>query len=403
MGWLRTLATGLTVALVSAPTLALDDAHRELGARVAQRAIDYLRTQQDEASGGWCVHPNAPPLPGISAIVLQGMLLEPALDADDQAIAAGLRYLTSLQQEDGSIHGGLLPSYNTALSLSALAAADEERYAETLRAGSAFLAGAQWAGQEDDEGRTVDAAHPFYGGMGYGSHARPDLSNLAIGLQALHDAGVEGGEEAFQRALTFLERTQMLDEVNDQAYADGSRQGGFIYATSTDSEHLGNGESKAGAIEETIGEGRAVSRLRCYGSMTYAGFKSYLYADLDQDDPRVVAAYGWIQRHYTVLENPGIGLEGYYYYLLTMSKALSAAGVDHLTTLTPEGSPGQTADWANDLIARLATLQQEDGSLPVLNDRWMEDNPVLITAYSLLAVQHALGRDEAPRATPQRG
>jgi hypothetical protein len=45
------------------------------------------------------------------------------------------------------------------------------------------------------------------------------------------------------------------------------------------------------------------------------------------------------------------------------------------------------------LISRLAQLQQEDGSMPVLDDRWMEDNSVLITAYALVAVQHALGRN----------
>jgi squalene-hopene/tetraprenyl-beta-curcumene cyclase len=393
MRLVQTVALGLTLGLLGAPAQALDEEHRERGEQFTQRAIAYLRAQQDQESGGWAVHPNAPQLPGISAIVLQGMLLQPDLDEDDKTIAAGLGYLLSLRQEDGSIHGGILPSYNTALSLSALAEADREKYAETLRAGSAFLAGAQWAGQEDDQEREVDESHPFYGGMGYGSHSRPDLSNLSIGLQALHDAGVEGSDEAFQRALTFLQRTQMLDEVNDQAYADDSKQGGFIYSTSTDSEHLGSGESKAGTIEETVGEGRAVSRLRCYGSMTYAGFKSYLYADLSKDDPRVRAAYDWIRGNYTVMENPGLGLNGYYYYLLMMSKALSAAEVDKLVTLDAEGKEGETVDWATDVIARLADLQEEDGSLRVLDSRWMEDNPVLITGYALVAVQQALGRE----------
>ncbi len=393
MRLVQTVAIGLTLGLLAAPAQALDAAHRERGEQFTQRANEYLRAQQDQESGGWAVHPNAPQLPGISAIVLQGLLLQPDLDEDDKTIAAGLAYLLSLRQEDGSIHGGILPSYNTALSMSALAEANQQKYAEALRQGSDFLAGSQWAGQDDEQGRKVDESHPFYGGMGYGSHARPDLSNLSIGLQALHDAGVAGSDEAFQRALTFLERTQMLDEVNDQAYADGSKQGGFIYSTSTDSEHLGSGESKAGTIEETVGEGRAVSRLRCYGSMTYAGFKSYLYADLSKDDPRVRAAYDWIRGNYTVTENPGIGLNGYYYYMLTMSKALSAAEVDELVRIAADGEAGESVDWANDVIARLADLQQEDGSLRVLDNRWMEDNPVLITGYALVAVQQALGRD----------
>ncbi len=382
----------LAAAWFAAPCFAIDEAHRAIGERVAQRAIEYLQAQQDSATGGWAVHPNAPQLPGISAIVLQGMLLQPDRDASADTIASGLAYLLSLRQEDGSIHGGILPSYNTALSISALATADRQTYAQTIDAGTKFLARAQWAGQMEESGDEINEDHPFFGGMGYGSHARPDLSNLSIGLQALRDAGVKGSDEAFQRALVFLQRTQMLDAVNDMSYADGSQQGGFIYSTGSDSESAGTGESKAGRLEETIGEGKAMSRLRAYGSMTYAGFKSYLYADLTRDDPRVRAAYDWIRRNYTVLENPGIGLDGYYYYLVTMSKALSAAEVTTLHTLEPDGEKGEAADWANDLIARLAQLQQEDGSMRVLDDRWMEDNPVLITGYALVAVQHALGR-----------
>ena len=46
--------------------------------------------------------------------------------------------------------------------------------------------------------------------------------------------------------------------------------------------------------------------LRSYGSMTYAGFKSMLYAGLSADDPRVQAAAGWISKHYDVKSNPGM-------------------------------------------------------------------------------------------------
>ena len=42
-----------------------------------------------------------------------------------------------------------------------------------------------------------------------------------------------------------------------------------------------------------------------------------------------------------------------------------------------------------DLVDALAKLQNDDGSFKTTKDRWMENNPVLITAYSLLALQHA--------------
>jgi hypothetical protein len=306
-------------------------------------------------------------------------------------------------------------------------------------------------------------------------------------LQALHDAGVAPEDQAFQRALVFLQRTQMLhkDEngnlVNDMPYAEGSQQGGFIYATSPNEDNIGVGESKAGMIEETLSDGTVASRFRSYGSMTYAGFKSYIYADLSRDDPRVQAAYNWLRENYTLEENPGIGTDGYYYFLITMSRAMDAWGEPEIaavsqpikltfssgeyivregetleialdTGIAPDGTEykfdrpvyfgtlgsvesylthqsAKLADgrdfiladrgswhesdgdlqerkvritytmtirieeprnWSNDLISKLAELQNEDGSFRSVDDRWMEGNPVLITAYSLIALQHAI-------------
>jgi hypothetical protein len=42
------------------------------------------------------------------------------------------------------------------------------------------------------------------------------------------------------------------------------------------------------------------------------------------------------------------------------------------------------------LINRLAELQAEDGSFKAVDDRWMENDPVLVTSYSLIALQHAI-------------
>jgi squalene-hopene/tetraprenyl-beta-curcumene cyclase len=124
--------------------------------------------------------------------------------------------------------------------------------------------------------------------------------------------------------------------------------------------------------------------------MTYAGFKSYVYAQLSRDDPRVKDAHKWIGRNYSVEHNPGLPdrlrFAGYYYYLMTMSRALDAWGSTHVET--PDGA---RHDWANDIIDKLASLQRNDGSW--LNDkssRWMENNPNLTTAYALIALTHAI-------------
>ncbi|MEL7484961.1 MAG: hypothetical protein AAFN41_11500, partial [Planctomycetota bacterium] len=47
------------------------------------------------------------------------------------------------------------------------------------------------------------------------------------------------------------------------------------------------------------------------------------------------------------------------------------------------------ADWTTDLADKLLDLQQPDGSVRSVDDRWMEDNPVLITSYALIAAQNA--------------
>jgi squalene-hopene/tetraprenyl-beta-curcumene cyclase len=356
-------------------------------------AIAWLRTQQDEASGGWAVNPRGPSFPAITGLVLSGMLMQPGVDATDESVRRGMEYILAQRQPDGGIYDRVLPSYNTAICLSALAKLDDPKAKEAIGPAQDFLRGLQFS-----EVSTVDAApgqtqrvgreHPFYGGIGYGQHGRPDLSNLSFFLQAMYDSGVPADDPAFQRALVFLSRTQMHESVNDMPYAQGSRQGGFIYATAERGDAPPSGQSFAGLIEESMDDGTRISRLRAYGSMTYAGFKSYIYAKLPPGDSRIQLAYEWIRRNYTLEENPGLGTDGLYYYYVTFARALHALGQQSISTVDDKGRVRER-DWAVDLIERLAELQNQDGSFRSVDDRWMENNPVLITAYSLLALQHA--------------
>lgn len=388
------LVVFVTLLGLSMPARAIDQAHREHARQMIATAVRFLRAHQDEATGGWAVRPEGPQFPAITALVVTGMLLDPDIDASDPSVARGLEFILSFAKDNGGIYDRILPSYNTSICLSALALAHTEAAKSRIGAAQDFLRGLQYgqAAIEDPElgdiVQRVGPEHPFYGGVGYGSHGRPDLSNLSMMLQGLHDSGVPGSDPAFQRALKFLERCQMHARVNDMPYADGSTQGGFIYSTSKDKDHVGSGESKAGLTEETMDDGTHVSRLRAYGSMTYAGFKSYLYADLTPDDQRVRLAYDWIRHNYTLQENPGVGAQGLYYYLITLARAMHALGSQ---TIQIPGDDGSTRphDWANDLIDRLGELQNDDGSFQSVAKRWMEDKAVLITAYSLIALQNA--------------
>lgn len=399
LGRVAVFAAAVVVAFGGArECYAIDEEHLVKAEGMIARASAWLRSQQDSATGGWSVNPkpDSPQLPAITGLVVNGLVMSPGVDATDPAVRRGVEFMLKHRQPDGGIYDRILPSYNTAICLSALSRVSTPEAAAAIVPGRAFLKSLQWS-EDSLNDRTretgkVERSHPFYGGVGYGNSSRPDNSNMAMFLQALRDTGLNKEDPAFARAVVFLERTQMLDAVNDMPYADGSAQGGFIYATTPDGkpENLGIGESKAGEIEETLSDGTKASRLRSYGSMTYAGFKGYVYADLKRDDPRVRAAYDWVRRNYTLKENPGIGTDGQYYYYVTFARALKAWGTTTITTLGNDGKPAETRDWANDLIAQLETMQNEDGSFKSVDDRWMENNPVLITAYALIALQEAV-------------
>ncbi len=398
-GPVRVLAA-LSVALATAhPALAIDEAHKKKADEMAARAVGYLKAHQDKATGGWSVPEpgtNKPHMPAITGLIVNGMALDPKLPANDPTVLMGAKYLLNFQQPDGGIYDKILPSYNTSIALSALAKVDLPQAKDAIPKAQEFLRKLQWGEKSDpgvgagDASKPVSRDHPFYGGVGYGKHGRPDGSNTAMFIQALHDSGVSPSDDAIQRAVAFMQRLQMLDSVNDMPYANGSRQGGFVYATVENAESVEGraGQSQAGTIEETMDDGTKVSRLRCYGSMTYSGFKSYLYADLPRNDQRVQAALGWIRSNYTVAENPGMGTSGQYYYYVAFARALNAWGSPRIDTKATDGQP-HARDWANDLIDQLATMQNADGSFKSVGKRWMEDDPVLITAYSLIALREA--------------
>jgi len=147
--------------------------------------------------------------------------------------------------------------------------------------------------------------------------------------------------------------------------------GGFYYTIAA------GGASMAGTTEQ--------GGLRSYASMTYAGLKSMLYAGVGPEDPRVKAALSWIQKHYTLTENPGMDQSGLYYYYHTFAKALDAMGQPVIQAVD-----GTQHQWKSDLQNQLLKVQQPNGSWVNPTPRWMEGDPHLATAYALLALAYTL-------------
>jgi squalene-hopene/tetraprenyl-beta-curcumene cyclase len=332
-------------------------------AAARQKAIAYLKTSQAE-DGSWTTNQT----PGIAGLVLYSALGAGA-PASDPSIAKGLKYLESFVQPDGGIyspkaHHG---NYETAISLLAFSAANQDgRYNDLIKKAEGYIRGVQW-----DKSESIESSDVRWGGAGYGrTNDRPDLSNTAFFLDALQAAGAKSDDPAVQNALVFLSRCQNLESQHNTTPAAAKiNDGGFYYTPA-----LG-GQSQAGTTPE--------GGLRSYGSMTYAGLKSMIYAGLTKDDPRVKADSEWIRKFYTVDEYPGLGDQGLYYYSQAFAKALNALGEETITD-----AQGKTHNWRDELGTALVTRQQANGSWVNKNARWMEGDPNLATAYALIALKY---------------
>lgn len=356
------------------------------------RGLDYLIARQG-ADGSWmrgsAVTPtDQSPREGaasvaVSALAVKAIAQAPTSPARRDALDRALRFVTASLAAGGGFDGlaaGGIGNYVASAVVMGLATAGRTEHADRLAEGVMWLQEQQW-----DQREGVAPAQDWFGGAGYGRHGRPDLSNTQLMLDALHDAGVSTEDPAVQRALVFVSRTQNLKATNPASWAQaGSGDGGFVYTPANGGESFASEAAGEGRYGEIQPEGVPRS-LRSYGSMTYAGFKSLLYAGLTADDPRVRAAFDWIRRHWTFDENPGLGQQGRYYYLHAMARALLAAQQAEIET-----ADGVKRNWREELVAALAALQRDDGSWINEADRWEEGRPELVTVYALLALEEAL-------------
>ena len=334
-----------------------------------QKGLQFLEVTQ-AADGSW-TNSNAV---GITGLVTTSLLMS-GKGVDDAVVKKGLDCIVSKQQATGGIHTAESrhQNYETCIAILALSEANADgRFNEVIKKAENFLRGLQW-----DEGEGIETTDGAFGGGGYDSKQRPDMSNTQFLIEALKKAGVANDDPAMQRALIFVSRAQNLESQHNQLpYAGKVNDGGFIYTPAK------GGESKAGTTEN--------GGHKSYGSITYAGLKSMIYAGLTKDDQRVKAATAWLKKHYTLDENPNMGQQGLYYYYQTMAKTMSALGEEEF-----EDDKGTKHLWKQELSGKLATLQQKNGSWLNEADRWYEGDPNLVTAYCLIALAHC----EEPAAT----
>lgn len=332
--------------------------------KVLDKAVDYLKSSQLK-DGSF-----APKLagPGITAIAVAA-LLRNGVSPQEPVVAKGLDYLASQTKEDGGIYSKFLANYTTACALMAFKEANQKgKYDQVIKKATEFMKKIQ---------HEEDASNVDHGGFGYGKptdkNARPDLSNSGFSVEALLAAGLSKDDPAVQKALKFIGRCQNLPgESNDQPFAKKTSEadkGGFTY-----DPHLSD------KSQYKTDEGG----LRSLGSMTYTGLKSFLYAGVKKDDPRVVAAIGWVRKNYTLDENPGMGKSALYYYYHTFAKAMDSYGEDPFVD-----AKGTKHDWRLELFQALQKRQNENGSWRnTASKAFGEDDPDLCTAFALLSLSY---------------
>lgn len=280
----------------------------------------------------------------------------------DEARRKAARFVLATQRPDGGFYvpkpgrgGSGLGNYNTSVCLASLFDSGLAPKAALLSART-YIASSQLTGDDT-----------MAGGFGYDRISRrryADLSNTSYAMSAMaKTASLEefrtDGKNAdidWDAALKFV--TGLMER-------EGPDAGGAAYNKTT---------PQAGITTNAAGK----VHLRAYGSMTYAAVLSMCAAKLDRGDPRVRQSLEYLEKYWTVDENPGMGRQGLYYFYDIMARALSAAKVERVGG----------HDWKAELSAKIVALQKPDGSWCNDTNRFWEADPVLCTSFALIALEN---------------
>lgn len=348
--------------------------------RALAKGAEWLKKNQDAKTGAWSDKTH----PALSALPVMALVGDPNRDPSaplPAEVEKAYNYIVGTQKADGGLYGKGLATYNTALSVTALTLSGKQEHLPVIAKARRLL-----VNQQQDFDKRGENDNLFDGGIGYGgSYAHSDLSNTHLALEALYyskkalaDTEYDETDEFdldWEGAIEFVSRCQNTEEsvkkLGDWAGLREEDKGGFVYFP---------GDTKSEEIE--LDGGRTA--LRSYGSMSYAGLLSFIYAEMSDDDPRVIAVRDWLSRNYTLEENPGMEAQGLFYYFHTMAKTLATSRTGEI-----ELANGKKADWREELAVKLFDHQQADGSwINEGSSRWMEDDPALVTAYAMLALEH---------------
>lgn len=323
------------------------------------RGVKYLLAQQ-AVDGSF----SDPQMPALTALPLWALVR--GGEGGGEVAKKAASFVLKTQRPDGGFYvpkpgrgGSGLGNYNTSVCVSALYESGLAPNRAILDART-YIAGSQLTGDDT-----------MSGGFGYDRLSRrryADLSNTSYAMDAMRRT--EGVEEFRPKgeAKADLNWDKALQFVEHLQAKEGERAGGAAYNDRTPQGGLATNET-----------GRV--QLRAYGSMSYAAVLSMCHAKLTRNDPRVKSALEYCSKYWTVDENPGMGSQGLYYYYDILARALSVAGIAELAQ--PDG---RKVDWRAELAASLIKRQKNDGSWVNDNNRFWENDPVLVTSFAILTL-----------------
>ena len=293
-------------------------------------AVEWLKTQQaaNGSFGGFGV--------GSTALCTLA-LIHSGLTEEDPAVANGVQYVV-----DHYPWGGIYDRSMGPILL--VATGNKEAYNDMV------MDGAQWI---------LSQQSPYYGGWGYGPYEPPDGSNNQFAVLALYAAetwGFEWPQESKDAQIGWLTSGQ---------WADGGWDYGYYY--------------------DPWGWGPR-------GSMTTAAVMALRICGVPLEDDRLVRGINWLDSHFTVSQNPGLGTVWHYYYLWTLERSMS---IPFVVDLIGEH------DWYGEGSAYLIENQHEDGRWQNPNEgmpyHWVTDAG--ITAFAMLFLERAVPRPAFPDLT----
>ena len=370
------------VSLTSAGTVDLvipESLQREADAAIA-RGLDFLASTQNK-DGSW----SSRDYPALTALAMWAFVDSKHPERDEILRKAG-DFILSCARENGSIYkdvpdreGSGLNNYNTSICMAALHATGDERYRKVVLKARDFTT----------RNQHLEGTDRYEGGWGYDAsspvkRAYTDLLNTYYTLEGLKlTESAEDSRPPDQKPAKADKKAAVgyIEKLQNQKGSGEENEGGFIYRP---------GDSPAGSTTNYAG----VVTFRSYGSITYAGSLALIFADVPRDDPRVISALDWSARHWTLDENPGMGKAGLYFFYNVMAKCLNATGVDFID----QKSTGKRINWRHSLTTRLVNSQLvlPNGRGYWVNKvgRWWENDPNLVTAYTIRSLQMARLDDE---------